>query len=148
MDLKQKIKAEAARLGFCACGFSAAQTPPHYAVYTRWLGAGRHAGMDYLARPTEISLRQDPARLLPGAKTILSLAAQYPVVRARGFQGFLHSNATPVPLQDMGLQIATYAQVEDYHLLLPPMMDALADFIQQAIDQDLCFNLNIFNYFW
>ena len=109
MDLKQKIKAEASRLGFCVCGFTVVQAPPHYAVYTRWLEAGRQAGMDYLARPTEISLRQDPARLLPGAKTILCLAVPYPPVRARGFQVSHPTYAAPVRARGFQVSHPTYA---------------------------------------
>ena len=44
-----QIKAEAARLGFSACGLAPAEpvAPLHAAFFKRWLGEGRQAGMAY-----------------------------------------------------------------------------------------------------
>ena len=79
MSLEELIKAEALSLGFALCGFSSAVTPPHYEAYLQWIEAGHHAGMDYMARPNAIEARYDPAQLLPGCRTVISLAAPYPV---------------------------------------------------------------------
>lgn len=56
-----------------------------------------HAGMEYMERHQE--LRRDPRLLLPGAKTVVSIAFNY-------------RQPNPFP------QIATYALGEDYHRVL------------------------------
>jgi len=90
---------EAARdVGFDLAGLAPA-TPPRAAERFRaWLAAGRHAGMDWLATSAETIL--DPARLLPGARTLL--------VVGRG-----HSRG-PVELPGGG-RVARYAAGRDYH---------------------------------
>lgn len=76
LTLKQ-IKAEAARLGFDACGAAPAGSLPRWRVeqWRSWLSAGRHATMDYLARHAD--LRSDPRLLVEGARTVVSLAVNY-----------------------------------------------------------------------
>jgi len=45
--------------------------------YDAWLAAGRAADMDYLRRHRD--LRADPRRLLPTARSLIAVAARYPV---------------------------------------------------------------------
>ena len=125
MSLEKLIKAEALSLGFALCGFSSAVTPPHYEAYLDWIEAGHHAGMEYMARPNAIEARYDPAYLLPGCRTVISLAAPY-----------------PVPVSDQKLQptqgkIAAYALLPDYHQVLKNQAELLAQRIAQLIDKPL-----------
>ena len=125
MSLEELIKAEALSLGFALCGFSSAVTPPHYEAYLQWIEAGHHAGMDYMARPNAIEARYDPAQLLPGCRTVISLAAPY-----------------PVPVSDQKSQptqgkIAAYALLPDYHHVLKTQAELLAQKIAQLIDKPL-----------
>lgn len=71
------VKAEALRLGFSACGLAPAAplSSARSAEFRRWLDEGRHGEMDYLAR--HAGLRQDPRRLVEGARTVVSVALNY-----------------------------------------------------------------------
>lgn len=95
----QQVKAEALRLGFHACGLSPAAPlqAAHAARRLRWLRERRHAGMNYLAR--NLALRLDPRRLVPGARTVVSVALNY---------------FAPAP-EAAGYAFARYARGLDYH---------------------------------
>ncbi len=73
----ETVKAEAFRLGFSACGLAEAQPVGTEAAarFDRYLAEGRHATIDYLVRQRE--LRLDPRRLLPGTRTVVSVALNY-----------------------------------------------------------------------
>ncbi len=95
------VKAEAARLGFFACGLARAErvSAAREATVRGWLAAGRHAEMSYLQRHLE--LRLDPRRLLSDARTILVVAMNYcPPTRPKGWT------------------LARYALGQDYHDVL------------------------------
>lgn len=125
MLLEDLIKAEALSLGFVLCGFSRADTPPHYEAYLDWIETGHYADMDYMARPNAIEARYDPAKLLPGCRTVISLATPYPVA----------SNAQK-PQKNQGI-IAAYALVPDYHQVLKAAAELLAQKIAQLTDRPL-----------
>lgn len=125
MPLEEWIKAEAFSLGFVLCGFSRAGPPPHHEAYLGWIEAGHHGGMAYLARPSGIEARGDPTRLLPGCRTVISLAASYPVPSSAGESG-----------QHQG-RIAAYALLPDYHQVLKDRAEVLAQSIAKEIDQPL-----------
>ena len=95
-----QIKAEAARLGFSACGLAPAGpvAPQHAAFFKRWLGEGRQAGMAYMEGHE--AKRLDPRLLVEGCRTVVSVALNY-------------RPSTPIP--DHKLQIAWYAYGQDYH---------------------------------
>ncbi|MDE5788044.1 MAG: tRNA epoxyqueuosine(34) reductase QueG [Bacteroidaceae bacterium] len=97
LDSRQ-LKAEALRLGFSRIGLAPAEPVPEdvMADYERWLREGRQAGMHYLEN--HLALRRNPALLLPGAVTVVSLAISY--------------NPGDRPTQQ---GIAWYAQGRDYH---------------------------------
>lgn len=71
------IKAEATRLGFTACGIANARTvePKVQEAYERWIASGHQAQMAYMNR--NLDLRYHPDLLLPGCRTIISLALDY-----------------------------------------------------------------------
>ncbi len=96
----RQVKAEAARLGFCACGLAeAGPVAPERAAYVRrWLEAGCHGGMAYLER--HAPLRLDPRLLHPGARTVVAVALPY---------------APAAPLRPGGYTLARYALGHDYH---------------------------------
>ncbi len=123
MSLEESIKAEALSLGFVLCGFNRADTPPHYEAYLDWIEAGCHAGMTYMAQPNAIEARYDPANLLPGCRTVISLAAAYPAP----------SGAQKV--QENQGNIAAYALLPDYHQVLKVAVEVLAQKIAQLTDQ-------------
>ncbi len=110
-DLTLKIKAEARRLGFFACGVARAQrvSPEAEAELRRWLEEGREADMEYMANYTD--KRIDPRLLMPGAKSIVCVALNYA------------PQQTPAQGQ---YQFAAYALGKDYHDIMKERLRALA----------------------
>src|SRR5688572_31131179 len=78
IDLKERIKAKAAQLGFVLAGVTTPAPPPHYTTFEHWLAQGRHGTMDYLATERSRTRRADPREIMPECKSILVLATPYP----------------------------------------------------------------------
>jgi len=106
------IRAEAVRLGAVAFGCADALPIDNHATarFDRWIDAGAHGSMQYLARHR--ALRTDPRLLLPGARTVISMAFPY-----RPAGGYHHP------------WIADYALGRDYHTVLRTRLNSLASFI-------------------
>lgn len=111
----EQIKAEAARLGFSACGLAAAAPvdEEHAARVRRWVSEGKNGEMDYLKRHLE--LRLNPCLLVEGAQTIVSVALNY---------------YTDAALSPDGYQFARYALGRDYHDVVRERLRSL----MQALD--------------
>ena len=105
-----QVKTEAARLGFSACGLAPAAPLPkeRAAALHRWLAAGMHGEMSYLER--HATLRLDPTLLVPGARTVVSVALNY------------YPAATP---PEGGFRLARYALGLDYHDVVRQRLRAL-----------------------
>jgi epoxyqueuosine reductase len=117
--LEDKIKAEAYRLGFSLCGFTTPESPAGFDRYVNWLSRDLHAGMAYLDSPHHRTVRQHPDQLMPGVKSIISLAWPYNLTQPK-----------PDDAASKAL-IAGYVAGTDYHLLLPAKLDELAGFIKK-----------------
>ncbi len=105
------LKAEALRLGFSACGAARARAvaPEHARTFVQWLAEGKNAGMDYMSNYTD--LRLDPRLLVPGARTVISVALNY------------YPRQTLAPDQ---YQFAYYAYGKDYHDVVRAKLRQLA----------------------
>ena len=114
-----EIKAEALRLGFSACGIAKAEpVDAETAVaFQNWLQLGGHATMQYMENYED--KRLDPRLLMPGVKSIISVALNYtPETPVKGF--------------------ANYAIGKDYHDIVKEKLHQLAEFItQQPEDSSL-----------
>lgn len=117
LALAAAVKDEARRLGFDAVAIGPATPPPHGAAFEQWLDDGCAGSMEYLERTR--ADRLDPARLLPGARAVVAVAASY------------HAGE-PTPAS--GMRVARYAGGADYHDVLRPRLSALARFIESAGD--------------
>jgi len=73
--MKETIRQRARDLGFDDCRFTTAAPPESAGHLQRWLEQGRHGEMAYLAR--NAPKRANPDLVLPGAKTIITLATSY-----------------------------------------------------------------------
>jgi len=112
------IKEEAAQLGFTACGIAPAKKLEKEANDLKhWLERGWHGGMDYMA--AKFDLRTDPLRLMPEAKSVISLLCNY-------FPG-------NVSLLTDSFRIARYAYGRDYHAVLREKLTVLTDRINEKI---------------
>ncbi len=119
--MEQKIKAEAARLGFSLCGFTDTSPLAEYHRYETWLEKGNQAKMQYLNSQYHKESRRDPTLLEPWVKSILCLAWPYP----------LHIHGT-----EEDAWVAGYAHGEDYHLLFRRKFELLKEFIRGELDSD------------
>ena len=91
MSLKSshEIKAEALRLGFSACGIAKAEPvdAETAAAFRNWLHEGGHATMQYMENYED--KRLDPRLLMPGVKSIISVALNYtPAQPVKGFANY------------------------------------------------------------
>ena len=102
------IKAQALRLGFVACGLAKAEpvAESFAARFRHWLELDYCAGMDYMRRNVEMRLQPD--LLVPGVRTIVSLA-----------MNFMPARQQPA--------ISLYAQGKDYHDVMRSRMRQLME---------------------
>ena len=109
--IASKIKAEAQRLGFFACGIAkAAPVEENVAeAYRKWLENGEEASMVYMTNYLE--KRLNPSLLVPGVRSIVSLAMNY---------------APAQQLPEGEYQLAAYALGQDYHDLMKQRLRELA----------------------
>jgi epoxyqueuosine reductase len=119
--VKEAIRQRALGLGFDDCRFTTALPPEHASALERWLEEGRHGEMQYLQR--NAFKRINPDEVLPGAKSIISLAISY-------WQGEQDHEARAGSDKPAGV-VARYAQYEDYHLILAEKLAALAKFVDE-----------------
>lgn len=115
----QMIKAEAQRLGFLACGISKVEFLEDEAPrLERWLRQGMHGEMGYMEN--HFDKRLDPRKLVPGAKSVVSLLLNY-FPRERQQEGTY--------------RVSKYAYGEDYHRVIKDKLHELLAFISAAIGQ-------------
>ena len=114
-ELSNRIKAEALSLGFSACGIARAEavSPDVAEGFTAWLSNGGHATMAYMENHLE--KRLDPRLLVPGTKSIVSVALNY---------------APAQRLPEGEYQIAAYALGQDYHDIVKNKLRQLVSNIQ------------------
>jgi len=135
-SLREVIKAEAHRLGFDLVGVTTPDTPPHYGVYERWLAAGRHGEMGYLATERARQRRADPRQILPECRSILFLGIRYPKSRSKSSLSLRVRNPRGGQEEDdSGItgSIAAYAWGDDYHDVLPERLQTLVTFIEAQV---------------
>ena len=121
---KDRLGAEARRLGFDLCRVARAGIAPHAGALESWLEDGHHATMDWMRRTAEE--RTDPRKLFPGAASVVVLATNY----------YRAGPASPLP--DAG-RIARYARGADYHGVLGARLRELSVVMEAAGGEQKCF---------
>jgi epoxyqueuosine reductase len=111
----EAIKAQARALGFNLVGLTRAEPSPQLAAYFRWIDAGMHGSMGYMARPDRQARRRDLNAILPGARSLIVVGLDY---RVRVPEEVLRDPARG--------RIASYAWGLDYHDLIAPKLETLA----------------------
>ena len=115
---KQSITAKAKELGFFYCGFSEAGfLEDEVPRLENWLKNNRHGKMSYMEN--HFDKRLDPTKLVPGAKSVISLLFNY---------------ATNAKQKDSNApKISKYAFGEDYHYIVKERLSQLFDFLNETI---------------
>ena len=113
------IKAEAKRLGFLSCGISRAEFLEEEAPrLEKWLRQGMHGEMGYMEN--YFDKRLDPRKLVPGAKSVISLLYNYfPSEKQR----------------EDTYKISKYAYGEDYHHVIKRKLRQLLEFVQEEVGE-------------
>jgi epoxyqueuosine reductase len=109
------IKETALSLGFTHCGIAkAAPLDEDARRLEKWLHAGMHGSMQYLEN--HFDLRVDPTKLVPGAKSVITLTQNY---------------YSPKKQPADSPKISTYAYGTDYHFVIKEKLNKLLASIQQ-----------------
>ena len=115
-DRKRALIREAKALGFDAVGISQAGFLEEEADrLEEWLRRDYHGEMAYLAR--NVDKRLDPRKLVPGAKSVVSLLYNY------------HTDTQPTDPD--APRVARYAQGQDYHHVIKWKLKELMKWAQQ-----------------
>jgi epoxyqueuosine reductase len=121
--LAMRLKAEARRLGFVACGITGADTTPRTADrLIRWIADGCHGDMIWMAE--RASQRGNPRGLWPEVQSVIALGMSY----APGHDPLSLANA-----RDRGV-ISVYAQGADYHDVVKRALKALARWLVGEVE--------------
>jgi len=114
----QLIKMEAKRLGFLSCGISEAGFLEVEAPrLEHWLDRNAHGKMSYMGN--HFDKRLDPTKLVPGAKSVISLLLNYYP------SGNQQDSEAP--------RLSKYAYGQDYHHVIKAKLRALQEFISENI---------------
>jgi len=79
-------------LGFIAVGFSRPERPLFFDKFCAWISAGKHGEMSWLGR--HLDLRENPAKLLDGCQTVITLAYPYSSKKPGTSDGFIAARYT------------------------------------------------------
>ena len=113
------IKKTAARLGFDYCGIARAVRLDDDALrLEQWLQKGMHGSMQYMEKNFE--LRVDPTKLVPGAKSVITLLKNYYPSQQQ---------QTDAP------KISKYAFGKDYHEVIRQQLKELLETLKESVGE-------------
>ena len=116
----QLVKQKAHELGFEEVGVAKAEFLDDEARKLEgWLNQNHHGEMGYMAN--HLDLRTDPRKLVPGAKSVISLSYNYYTDRVQ------EDPSAP--------KISKYAYGRDYHKVIRKKLKTLLQFIQEEIGE-------------
>lgn len=120
--LAQSLKDWGRELGFQQVGIAGIELGEHEAHLARWLAAGHHGEMDYMA--AHGSKRARPAELVPGTLRVISLRMDYLPGDTRMAEVLTSPDKA---------YLSRYALGRDYHKLIRKRLQQLAERMQAAI---------------
>ena len=117
---KEILLAEAARLGFSFVGVAKAEFMEEEARrLEQWLQLGYHGKMHYMEN--HFDKRVDPRKLVPGAKTVISLMYNYYTEKKQK--------------DPKAPKLSIYAYGEDYHFVIKRKLKELVKTLQEKIGE-------------
>jgi len=115
------LKSTAAALGFEFCGIAKASFLEEEAPKLEsWLNQNYHGKMGYLAN--HFDKRLDPTKLVPGAKTVVSL-------------GYNYFPKEILPQREEDIKLAKYAYGDDYHDVIREKLHEFLRILRQEIGE-------------
>jgi epoxyqueuosine reductase len=119
MNFTERLKTRATELGFDLIGIAPAGIAPHAKDYADWVAAGYAGESAYMTRDPD--RRSDLRRVLPGARSVI-------VVGLNHYTIDLPDEVKNDPSRGL---IARYAWGADYHDLMTPRLNELAEFVER-----------------
>jgi epoxyqueuosine reductase len=116
----ERIKSRAFALGFDLCGIARAERHSRLARLGSWIAEGRSGDMRYLQ--TSLAERLDVSKVLPTARSVISLAVVYNTAQPY----------SSTALQPGQVAIARYAWGDDYHEVVRPRLRALLQWMNDT----------------
>lgn len=110
-----EVKQQAVEAGFNLVGIARAVPSPTLAAYERWIVAGMHGEMGYMARADRVVRRRDLTAILPGARSLILVVLDYGAT--------LPSALLSDPARG---RIAAYAWGLDYHDVMGERLERFA----------------------
>jgi epoxyqueuosine reductase len=123
LELKNALAELARKRGFDALGVSDVAIPADAAHLHRWLNAGKHGEMGYMAKHG--SRRTHAEELVPGTVRVMSARMNY-------WPADAHDAAEALADPELGY-VSRYAVGRDYHKVMRNALQALADDIELSI---------------
>jgi epoxyqueuosine reductase len=111
VTLADDLKRRARELGFAEVGIAPATDADSFDAFSKWIDAGRHGEMEYLAEKREH--RRHPRAILKNVKSVVMVALEY-----------ADSHTDDDPPRNHG-RVARYARGPDYHRLMWDKLEAL-----------------------
>jgi len=139
ITVKDRIKRHARVLGFDDCRVTSAAPPDSSNRFEQWIAEGRHGEMGYMARNT--AKRTDLQKVLPGARSVITLAVSYEIGAATG-NTHLSSEVVSTKEEHTARNtqyairntphgiIARYARFQDYHDIIGKRLKQLTQFLK------------------
>ncbi|XNO30888.1 tRNA epoxyqueuosine(34) reductase QueG (plasmid) [Vibrio alginolyticus] len=123
-QLAQQIKVWGKELGFQKVGICDVDLSEHEAALQKWLDAGYHGSMDWMARHG--MMRARPHELLPGTVRVISVRMDYLPPEAQFASNLANKSHA---------YISRYALGRDYHKLARKQLNKLGKLIEQEVGQ-------------
>ena len=121
-DLRDTLRGWAGELGFQQLGITGIDLNQHENYLQKWLDAGYHGEMEYMARHG--TARSRPDELIPGTCSVLTLRMDY----------YPASSDPETVLEDSSrAYVSRYALGRDYHKLIRHRLATLAKRIEQEL---------------
>jgi epoxyqueuosine reductase len=115
------LKEKTLELGFNFAGVIPAASALTLDAYFRWIDAGMHGRMGYLARPDRQARRRDLNVILPGVRSMVLVGLDYRTLPV----------AAEILEDPARGRIASYAWGLDYHDIMTPRLEELAAWLQR-----------------
>jgi epoxyqueuosine reductase len=113
------VKALAQKLGFSYCGIAkAVRLDDDAKRLEAWLNKGMHGAMKYMEN--HFDLRIDPAKLVPGARSVITLLYNY-------YPSEIQPASSP--------KVSRYAYGDDYHEVIRPKLRQLLAELEASVGQ-------------
>ena len=129
----QVVKTRARELGFDFAGIIRAEPSPTLDAYLRWIAAGLHGAMAYMARPDRVARRRDLNVMVPGARSLVIVGLDYSTFAV-----------PPDVLNDPSRgRIAAYAWGVDYHDVMTPRLEQLAAEMRAMLGADIRYRVYV-----